>query len=68
MKKLMIRTIEEGSYSIGKHTTNPRTEKLVVVGAANKKEALAKGKKEWRKKFDPSGYYRVYNERKVSND
>ena len=63
MKKLTIRTIEAGTYSIGHHTNNARTEKIVVVSNPSKSEALKEGKKEWRRKFDPAGYFRAYGER-----
>lgn len=65
MRKLTIRTIEDGSYSIGHHTDNAKTEKIVVVGTVGKKAALKEGKKKWRKQFDPSGYLRVYGERQT---
>ena len=64
MKKLTLRTIEAGTYSLGHHMDrlDSSKAKIVVLSAVDKVAALAAGKKEWRKQYDPAGFYRVYGE------
>ena len=64
MNKLTIRTVEAETYSIGHHVDrlNSPKSRIVVISARNKREALGTGKKEWRRQFDPSAFFRVYGE------